>query len=94
MEWEKQKLLVELEIEKIKIEMESLSKWVWFLQACFLLTVSATVSEAYRSGTTVWSISGTFLTVLTLLDLLINFRKLAKLKDRIELFKQALERSL
>jgi len=43
MEWEKKRFLIELEIEKAKIELETLSKWIWFLQACFLLTISAAV---------------------------------------------------
>jgi len=89
MEWEKQKLLVELEIEKIKIEMESLSKWIWFLQACFLLTVSATVSVFYKNHykLDLWISFAFFLSLILLADLLWNFRKLSKLKDRTNSFK-------
>lgn len=85
MEWEKQKFLIELEIEKVKIEIESLSKWIWFLQACFLLTLSATVGAFYKNHYEIdfWTTIAFFLALILLIDLLWNFRKLSKLKDRV-----------
>jgi hypothetical protein len=74
MDWEKKKLLLEIEKEK-------LLKWINFLQTLLLLSLSGTVSVFYHEKTfSFWFVSGAITSICILFDLLWNYKKLDRLK--------------
>jgi len=74
MDWEKKKLLIEIEKEK-------LLKWIGFLQTLLLICLSATVSIFYhKQKFDFWVVSGAVVSLCILLDMLWNYQKVDRLK--------------
>jgi len=103
LDWEKQKYLLDLELERVHIEKERRFKWIGFIQTVFLLTASATISLIYKFYKDyylsdikpvwfMWIILGMILSLLLIANLLWNFRKIKDLKEKIERIKKELQR--
>jgi len=86
MDWEKQKYILDLELKKLELRKEKILKWISFTQTSFLLSFSATVSVLYKHGGKVdlWFLAGSLLSLLLLLDLLLNLWRIDRLEREIE----------
>ena len=92
MEWEKQKFLMELELKKLEIEKEKILKWIGFLQTNSIIALSATASIFYKNQGTIdrWIIAGAAGFVFLLFELLLNYRKLDRLKIELDVLRSQL----
>jgi len=104
MDWERKKFLIELKMEKIKLQRDRFVTWVKFLQVITLVLGSATIGLVFKLVTMdqdnysrhfdnlilLLKVAGAVL-LLLVIELYLNYRKIKKSEAEIKNLKSLLE---